>query len=60
MSIFSFLGDDFNKIQWIFTKLGVCIDIMEIWFGVVNRQISSIFDSYLPAIHPYFHFLTIT
>ena len=25
---------------WIFTKLGVCIDIVEIWFGIVNGQIS--------------------
>ena len=28
---------------------GVCIDIVEIWFGVGNGQISSIFDSYLPV-----------
>ena len=26
------------------TKLGTCIDIKEIWFGIANRQISSIFD----------------
>ena len=25
----------------------MCIDIVEIWFGIVNGQISSIFDSYL-------------
>ena len=24
--------------------LGMCIDIMRIWFGIANRQISSIFD----------------
>ena len=29
---------------WIFTKLGVCIDIGEIWIGIANGQISSIFD----------------
>ena len=33
---------------WIFTKLGMCIDI-EIWFGIANGQILSIFDNYLPA-----------
>ena len=27
----------------------MCIDIVEIWFWISNRQISSIFDSYLPA-----------
>ena len=26
---------------WIFTKLGMCIDIVEIWFWIVNGQISS-------------------
>ena len=37
-------ADNFSKCQWIFTKLGVCIKIVEIWFGIVNGQISSIFD----------------
>ena len=31
MSIFLFLDDNFNKCQWIFTKLGMCNDIVEIW-----------------------------
>ena len=31
-----------SKYQWIFTKLGICIDIVEIWFGIANGQISSI------------------
>ena len=48
-SIFSFLDDNLSKCQWIFTKLGICIDIVEIWFGIANGQISSIFISYLPA-----------
>ena len=26
-----------------------CIDILKIWFGIASGQISSIFDSYLPA-----------
>ena len=42
--IFSFLDNNLSKYQWIFTKLGVCIDIVEIWFGIANGQISSIFD----------------
>ena len=51
-----------SKYQWIFTKLGMCIDIVEIWFGIAKGQISSIFDSlsYLPMTHPYFGFRTIT
>ena len=48
--------------QWIFTKLSTClwIDIVDICFGIANGRISSIFDSYLPSIHPYFTFRTIT
>ena len=37
----SFQDDNFSKHQWIFTKLGMCIDIVEIWFGIANGQISS-------------------
>ena len=51
MSIFSFPDDDLSKCQWIFTKLRICIDIVELRFGIANGQISSIFDSYLPATH---------
>ena len=40
---FSFLDDNFSKHQWIFTKLGMCIDIVEIWFGIANGQILSNF-----------------
>ena len=43
-SIFSFLDDNLSECQWIFTKLGMCIDIVEIWFGIVSGQISSISD----------------
>ena len=42
--IFSFPDDNLSKHQWIFTKLGMCIDIVEIWFGIANGQISSMFD----------------
>ena len=31
MSIFSFPDDNLSKSQWIFTKLDVCIEIVEIW-----------------------------
>ena len=53
----SFPYDNLSKHQWIFT---MCIDIVEIWFGITNGQISSNFDGYLPETHPYFHFWTIS
>ena len=31
--------DNLSKRQWIFSKLGMCIDIVEIWFGIANGQI---------------------
>ena len=43
MPIFSFPDDNLSKHQWSFTKLGMCIDIVEIWFGIANGQISSNF-----------------
>ena len=47
-SIFSFPDDSLSKYQWIFTKLGMCIDIVEIWFGIANGQISSFFTVICP------------
>ena len=47
--IFSFPDDNLSKCQGILTKLGTCINIKEIWFGITDGQISLIFDSYLPA-----------
>ena len=44
-SIFSFQDNNLSKSQRIFTQLDMCIDIMEIWFGIVIRYISSIFDT---------------
>ena len=35
-SIFLFWDDNLGKNEWIFTKLGLCIDIVEIWFGIAN------------------------
>ena len=37
-----FLDNNLSKCQWIFNKPGVCIDIEEVCFGIVNGQISSI------------------
>ena len=40
-SIFSFLDDNFSKYQCSFMKLGMSIDIVEIWFGIADGQISA-------------------
>ena len=40
---FSFPDDNLSKHLWIFTKLRMRIDIVEIWFGIANGQISSNF-----------------
>ena len=32
---FSFLDDNLSKCQWMFMKLGMCIDIVEIWFEML-------------------------
>ena len=37
------LDDNFSKFQGISTKLDACDDIKEVWFGIANWQISSIF-----------------
>ena len=39
-----FMDDNLSKHQWIFTKLGMCIDILEIWFGIADGQFLSNFD----------------
>ena len=49
LSVFSFLEDNFSKCQWSFTKFDMCIDIVEIWFGIANGQIWSIFDRVIRA-----------
>ena len=45
---FSFPDDNLSKHQWSFTKLGMCFDVVKIWFGISNGQISSIFDGICP------------
>ena len=49
--IFSFPDDNLSKHQWIFTKLGMCIDIVEIRFGIANGRISSISDEVICPRH---------
>ena len=49
--IFSFPDDNLTKHQWIFTKLGMCIHIVEIWFGIANGQILSYFDGVICPRH---------
>ena len=49
--MFSFPDDNLNKHQWIFTKLGMCIDIVKILFWIANGQISSMFDRVICPQH---------
>ena len=35
LSVFSFQDDNLRKFQLIFTKLGLHIDILEFWFGLL-------------------------
>ena len=51
-----FPDDNLSKHQWIFTKLGMCIDIMEIWFGISNGQISSNLTEFSAEDKPKFLF----
>ena len=37
-----FFFDNLSKCQWSFAKLYVCIEIVEIWFGIANGQVLSI------------------
>ena len=39
---FRFLEDNLSEYQWIFTKLSMCIYIVEIWFRIANGQFSAI------------------
>ena len=48
-SVISFPEDNLAKHQWIFIKLGMCVDIVQIWNGIDNEQISSDFDTELSA-----------
>ena len=54
--IFSFPDDNSSKRQWIFTKLGMCIDIVDIWFGIAIGQILSKFNGVIARDTPIFSF----
>ena len=43
-SVISFMVDNLSTYKWIFTKLGICINIVEILFEIANGQILSTFD----------------
>ena len=51
MSVFLFPDDNLSKYQEIFTKPGICIDSIEIWFGIANGQISLIFNRVVRSSH---------
>ena len=54
-----FVSDDnLSKHQWIFTKLGLCFNVVEIWFGIANRQILSNLDGVICAIYFCFRMIT--
>ena len=46
-----FPDDNLSKHQCIVTKFGMCINIVEIWFGIANGQISSNFDGVICPRH---------
>ena len=49
--VFLFPDNNLSKCEWIFTKLGVCIVIVEIWFGIANGQSLPIFDRVICLQH---------
>ena len=49
--IFVFPDNNLSKCQGILTKLGTCIDMKEIWFGIAYWQISSMFDRVICPRH---------
>ena len=42
-----FVWVNLSKCWWLFTKLGICSDTVEIWFGIASGQILSIFDRFI-------------
>ena len=55
---FSFPDNNLSKHQWIFTELGMCIDIVQICLGMLMAK----FRQFLTELsaRPYFRFQTIT
>ena len=61
MSIFLFPNNNLSKCQWIFTKLDMCIDAVDICSGIANGKILSILTVICsPIFCPYFGLWTIT
>ena len=54
---FSFPDDNLSKHQWIFTKLGMCIDIVEFWFGLLMGKFHQFFTELSAQDTPIFSFL---
>ena len=54
LPIFLFLDDNLSKRKWIFSKLGMCIVVVEIWFWIANGQISSNCDRVICPRHAHF------
>ena len=62
MSVFSFLVNNLSKYQPMFTKLGMCIDIMEIWYmgllmGRFHQFLTVISQHKIAAVYYRFTFL---
>ena len=51
MSAVSFPDNNLSNYQWIFTKLGMYIDIIEASFRIANAQISLIFHRVICPQH---------
>ena len=49
--LFSIPDDNLSKCQRILTKLGTCIDMKEIWFGISNGRILSMIDRVICPRH---------
>ena len=58
--VYSFSDDNLSKYQWNFTILGICIDIVEICFGVANGQIHQLLTDLSASNSPCFYFQMIT
>ena len=53
---FSFPDSNLSKHKWIFTKLGMCIDIVEIWFRLLMGKFRQIFTELSARDTPMFSF----
>ena len=51
MTIFWFPDDNLSKCRWIFTKFCICIDIVEMWFGIAFAKFSQFFDTVVCLQH---------